>query len=179
MKKSLIALVVAGSLVLAGCSSSGGVAGDSQSPTIPDIDNSPEWGLDTGNLPSRPEPVDPGFGVAVPSQPPVDNAPDRPTPDMGDTPDWGLDMGNAPDRPEPTDPDFGVAVPTQPPVDNAPDRPTPDMGDTPEWGLDSPVDRPEPVDPSFGVDTNPEVSPAINSIDRNKVRDALRSRLNG
>ena len=152
MKKSLLALVVAGSFVLAGCSSSGGVTGDNDA------------------TPQRPEPVDPGFGIGTEIE--------RPSPDMGDTPDWGIVTPPA-DRPEPVDPDFGVQVPTQPPVDNTPDRPQPDSDDTPDWGVDSPVDRPEPVDPSWGISTDPEVSPAINSIDRNKVRDALRSRLNG
>ncbi|RTZ15279.1 hypothetical protein EJ063_12525 [Vibrio aquaticus] len=126
MKKSLIALVVAGSFVLAGCSSSGG-SGTS------DRDVDPEWGVDTtpdwGQPPVQP-PVDdtPDWGGVTPPpvQPPVDNTPDRPQPDFGETPDWGVD----------TTPDWGVVPPpVQPPVDdNTPDRPQPDFGDTPDWG---------------------------------------------
>lgn len=114
MKKSLLALIVAGSFALAGCSSSGNTAG-SQSPTLPDIDNSPE----------RPQPDfgdTPVWGLG-PSQPPIDdNSPERPQP-APDT-DWGID----------TTPDWGLA-PSQPPVDNTPERPQPDFGDTPDWGV--------------------------------------------
>lgn len=145
MKKSLIALVVAGSFVLAGCSSSGG-AGSHDGDFIVD----------------RPEPVDPGFGIGTEV--------DRPQPDMGDTPDWGLD--SPVDRPMPD------LSPDRPEPDYTPDRPEPA---DPSFGItpDDVPDRPEPVDPSWGISTDPEVSPAINSIDRNKVRDALRTRLNG
>jgi len=115
------------------------------------VDTTPDWGV-----------------VPPPVQPPVDNTPDRPHPDLGDTPDWGIpNTGHTPERPQPDfgeTPDWGVVPPAvQSPVDNAPDRPEPDFGDTPEWG----------------ISTAPEVSPAINNIDRNKVRDAVRSRLNG
>jgi len=134
MKKSLIALVVAGSFVLAGCSSSGS-AGSSdgdyvvdrpqpQVPVIPDIDNSPEWGLDTGNNPDRPEPVDPEFGLPTPSIPDIDN-----------TPDWGLDTGNTPDRNPPTwsGPDNSGNTPDRlPPVWGGPEMPPIDNG--PEAG---------------------------------------------
>lgn len=109
MKKTLLTLVIAGSFVLAGCSSSGSAGssnGDNvvdrpqpQVPVIPDIDNSPEWGLDTGITPDRPEPNDP---------------------------DWGLDMGNAPDRNPPTwsGPDNSGNTPDRlPPVWGGPEMP--------------------------------------------------------
>ncbi|KOO14237.1 hypothetical protein AKJ18_14905 [Vibrio xuii] len=118
MKKSLLALIVAGSFVLAGCSSSGG-AGNSDS----DRD------------------VDPEFGVTPPD---LGDTPERPQPDFGDTPEWGLVTPPA-DRPEPTDPDFGIGTEVERPlpdfgatpdwgVDTPPDRPEPDFGDTPDWG---------------------------------------------
>ncbi len=124
MNKSLIALLVAGSLALAGCSSSDSANGAND------------------HTPNRPEPVDPGFGVQLPPvQPPVDN-----------TPDWGI---------EPTDPDFGVQIP---PVH------------LPEEEV-KPEHLPA-VDSDWGIDA-PEIGPKVDSIDRNKVRDAVRSRLNG
>lgn len=109
MKKSLIALIVAGSFALAGCSSSGGS-------DVNDRDIDPEWGV-----------------VPPPVQPPVDNTPDRPQPDFGDTPEWGLQ----PSQPPIDDtPDWGGVTPppAQPPIDNSPERPQPDFGDTPGWG---------------------------------------------
>lgn len=130
MKKSLLALVVAGSFVLAGCSSSGS-DGDyvvdrpqPQVPVIPDLDNSPEWGLDTGNNPDRPEPVDPDFGLPTPSIPDIDN-----------TPDWGLDIGNTPDRTPPmwSGPDNSGNFPDRlPPVWGGPELPP--IGNGPEAG---------------------------------------------
>ncbi|EEX91541.1 hypothetical protein VIOR3934_17798 [Vibrio orientalis CIP 102891 = ATCC 33934] len=137
MKKSLLALIVAGSFVLAGCSSSGG-AGNSDADrdvdpefgvTPPDFGETPDWGVpDTEHTPDRPLPDhSPDWGVDTtpdwglqPSQPPIDNAPDRPNPI---DPDFGLD----------TTPEWGLQ-PSQPPIDNAPDRPEPDFGDTPGWG---------------------------------------------
>ncbi|MDA0129626.1 hypothetical protein OH458_16275 [Vibrio sp. MarTm2] len=130
MKKSVIALVITGSLALAGCSSSGSAGssnGDNvvdrpqpQVPVIPDIDNSPEWGLDTGNNPDRPEPVDPDFGLPTPSIPDIDN-----------TPDWGLDTGNTPDRNPPmwSGPDNSGNTPDRlPPVWGGPEMPPIDNG---------------------------------------------------
>jgi len=147
MKKSLLALIVAGSFALAGCSSSGG-AGNSDA----DRDVDPEWGV-----------------VPPAVQPPMDDSPewglepplDRPQPDFGDTPEWGVEVGERPEKLPPTwggecgSPDGGAncdPIPPKPPTD---------------------------IDNDWGISTDPEVSPAINSIDRNKVRDALRSRLNG
>lgn len=130
MNKSVIALVITGSLALTGCSSSGSAGssnGDNvvdrpqpQVPVIPDIDNSPEWGLDTGNTPDRPEPVDPDFGLPTPSIPDIDN-----------TPDWGLDTGNTPDRVPPTwsGPDNSGNTPDRlPPVWGGPELPSIDTG---------------------------------------------------
>ncbi|NOH79060.1 hypothetical protein F0231_04805 [Vibrio sp. RE86] len=152
MKKSLIALIVAGSFALAGCSSSGGT-------DVNDRDIDPEWGV-----------------VPPPVQPPVDNTPDRPQPEVDPdfgvdtTPDWGL---------EPVDPDFGITP------DDTPDRLPPTWGGacgSPDDGANCDPIPPKPpadVDNDWGISTDPEVSPSINSIDRNKVRDAVRSRLNG
>jgi|GEM_PF-2228090 len=138
MKKSLIALIVAGSFALAGCSS-GGSGNHDVDPdwgVTPPVDQSPDWGLDTT----------PEWGLA-PSLPPVDdNSPERPQPapdtDWGvdTTPDWGPapsqpPVDNSPERPQADGtPNWGLA-PTQPPVDNTPDRPQPDFGDTPDWGV--------------------------------------------
>ncbi len=103
----------------------------------------------------------PDWGVTPPPiQPPLDNSPERPQPDFGDTPEWGGDIADTPDRLPPTwggecgSPDGGAScapIPPKPPTD---------------------------VDNDWGVNP-PEVSPAINNIDRNKVRDAVRTRLNG
>lgn len=113
MKRSLLAAVIAGSFILAGCSSSGGASGNNdnavdrpqpQVPVIPDIDNSPEWGLDTGDAPERPQPSDP---------------------------DWGLDMGSAPDRNPPLwgGPDYSGNTPDRiPPVWGGPEMPPIDNG---------------------------------------------------
>jgi len=130
MKKSLLALVVAGSFVLAGCSSSGS-AGSSdgdyvvdrpqpQVPVIPDVDNSPEWGVDIGDPIERPEVVDPEFDMPVPSIPDIDS-----------TPEWGLDTGNTPDRNPPTwsGPDNSGNTPDRlPPVWGGPEMPPIDNG---------------------------------------------------
>lgn len=121
-------------------------------PTQPPMTTEPEWQVPSDPV-DRPQPTDPDFGVAVPTQPPVDNTPNRPTPDYGDTPHWGVGPDKPVDRPEPVDPDFGQTVPEQPPIDNSPERPqpqepvqppiddntperpTPDYGDTPDWGI--------------------------------------------
>lgn len=82
MKKSVIALVITGSLALAGCSSSGSAGssnGDNvvdrpqpQVPVIPDIDNSPEWGVEPDHTPDRLPPIWSG-----PTElPPIDNGPE-------------------------------------------------------------------------------------------------------
>ena len=102
----------------------------------PDFGDTPHWGITPDKPVDRPQPDDasPDYGKPVlPTQPPVDNTPDRPTPDH--SPDWGINPDKPVDRPEPVDPDFGQAVPEQPPVDNSPERPTPDYGDTPDWGI--------------------------------------------
>ena len=130
MKKTFLALVITSSFVLAGCSSSGNSGindGDNvvgrptpQLPVIPDIDNSPEWGLDVGDPIERPEVVDPEFEMPVPSIPDIDN-----------TPDWGLDAGNTPDRVPPTwsGPDNSGNTPDRlPPVWGGPEMPPIDNG---------------------------------------------------
>ncbi|MEH0758589.1 hypothetical protein H4F20_02755 [Vibrio sp. 16] len=130
MNKSVIALVITGSLALTGCSSSGSAGssnGDNvvdrpqpQVPVIPDIDNSPEWGIDVGDPIERPEVVDPEFDMPVPSIPDIDN-----------TPDWGLDTGNTPDRVPPTwsGPDNSGNTPDRlPPVWGGPELPPIDNG---------------------------------------------------
>lgn len=130
-------------------------------PTQPPMVTEPEWQVPSNPVErpqpdapvERPQPTDPDFGQAIPTQPPVDNTPNRPTPDYGDTPHWGIGPDKPVDRPEPVDPDFGQSVPEQPPVDNSPERPqpqeptqppvddnsperpTPDYGDTPDWGI--------------------------------------------
>ncbi|GLO62544.1 lipoprotein [Vibrio sp. MACH09] len=86
MKKSILVTIVTGSLLLAGCSSSGGSSSGGgvadrpepvdpnfglTVPSVPDIDNSPDWGLDTGNTPDRLPPVWGG-----PAMPPIDNGPE-------------------------------------------------------------------------------------------------------
>ncbi|MGN2671077.1 hypothetical protein [Aliivibrio fischeri] len=108
MNKSLLAVVVSGALLLSGCSSSSDSSGSGQTnpgnPVIPDIDNSPEWGLDVGDTPDWGL-ADPEFGLPVPSIPDIDN-----------TPDWGLDTGNTPDRLPPV-----WGGPEMPPIDNGPE----------------------------------------------------------
>ena len=105
MNKSLLAIIVTGSLMLAGCSSSGGSGGTNDGDSVVD----------------RPQPVDPEFGLPVPSIPDIDN-----------TPEWGLDMGNAPERPIPADPDWGLdmgnAPDRLPPMWGGPEVPEIDNG---------------------------------------------------
>jgi len=87
MNKSLLATIVSASLLLAGCSSSGDSSnagpGD---PVIPDIDSSPEWGLDVGDTPDWGL-TDPGFGLPTPSipdrLPPIWGGPEMPEIDNG------------------------------------------------------------------------------------------------
>ncbi|WP_394134184.1 hypothetical protein [Aliivibrio fischeri] len=109
MNKSLLAVVVSGALLLSGCSSSSDSSGSGQTnpgnPVIPDIDNSPEWGLDVGDTPDWGL-ADPEFGLPVPSIPDIDN-----------TPDWGIDTGTStPDRLPPV-----WGGPEMPPIDNGPE----------------------------------------------------------
>ncbi|MUH95421.1 hypothetical protein A6D98_07960 [Aliivibrio fischeri] len=109
MNKSLLAVVVSGALLLSGCSSSSDSSGSGQTnpqtPVIPDIDNSPEWGLDVGDTPDWGL-ADPDFGLPTPSVPDIDN-----------TPDWGIDTGTStPDRLPPV-----WGGPEMPPIDNGPE----------------------------------------------------------
>ncbi|CAM3967756.1 hypothetical protein [Vibrio neonatus] len=87
MNKCFLAIIMSSTLALTGCSSSGTSSGaDSQTPSIPDMDNSPEWGLDMGSTPDR-DPVDPNFGLptaSVPDRlPPVWGGPGMPEIDNG------------------------------------------------------------------------------------------------
>lgn len=81
MNKSLLALIMTASLALAGCSSTGdsstGDNGNPMKPTLPDMDDSPEWGLDIGDAPDWGI-VDPEFGI-----PDMENTPDRLPPVWG------------------------------------------------------------------------------------------------
>ena len=128
-------------------------------PVLPPLNPKPSIG---DNMEIQPEhPTSPGIDnslPAIPTQPPVDNTPDRPTPDH--SPDWGINPDKPVDRPEPQ-------VPVQPPVDNTPERPTPDH--SPDWGInpDKPVDRPQPDDasPDYGKEI-PTQPPVDNSPDR-------------
>ncbi|KXF82618.1 YadA C-terminal domain-containing protein [Enterovibrio coralii] len=130
MKKTVLAMSVATLFSAGAMANNINVDVDNSVPHIPN--NGIELPVDRpmpDNTPSRPEPVDPSFGVK-----PDSNVPDR------DGPNY------TPERPQPADPDFGVDV------DSAPDRPQPA---DPDFGVDvdSTPDRPEPVDPSFGVST--------------------------
>jgi uncharacterized protein YceK len=108
MNKSILTIMVSASLLLSGCSSSSDSGNSGQTnpgnPVIPDIDNSPEWGLDLGNTPDWGV-ADPDFGLPTPSIPDIDN-----------TPSWGLDTGNTPDRLPPV-----WGGPEMPPIDNGPE----------------------------------------------------------
>ena len=203
MKKTLIAATILSSLILAGCSSSGNSAsheadpdfGIPVAPVQPPINDDnmtpdrlpPTWGGVDGN-------VDPDFGRPVaPVQPPMADEPD---PDFGlIDPDFGLpaapvqppvnDDNMTPDRLPPTwggidnnvDPDFGK------PTDQTPDRPSPDFGeDMPTWGGEcgSPDGGANcgalPPKPGVGVPDRP--IPEADRIDRQSIRDSIRSRLN-
>lgn len=82
-KKTLLALAIASSVALAGCSSSNDAGGSGH-------DNDHVVDRPVPDLPvDRPEPVDPDYGFT-----PEDNVPDRPEPDFGDTPDWGNVIGD-------------------------------------------------------------------------------------
>jgi hypothetical protein len=123
-------------------------------PTQPPMVTEPEWQVPSNPVErpqpdapvERPQPTDPDFGQAIPTQPPVDNTPNRPTPDYGDTPHWGIGPDKPVDRPEPVDPDFGQSVPEQPPVDNTPDRPNPGVPTQPP--VDNSPERPQPQEPT-------------------------------
>ncbi|MCY9803956.1 hypothetical protein OTK51_11010 [Vibrio scophthalmi] len=177
MKKTLIAATILSSLILAGCSSSGNSAsheadpdfGIPVAPVQPPINDDnmtpdrlpPTWGGVDGN-------VDPDFGVPLaPVQPPVND--DNMTPDRL-PPTWGGVDGNV-------DPDFGK------PTDQTPDRPSPDFGeDMPTWGGEcgSPDGGANcgalPPKPGVGVPDRP--IPEADRIDRQSIRDSIRSRLN-
>lgn len=85
---------------------------------------------DMDNSPQRPQPQLPTNPIqGVPSQPDMDNSPQRPQPQLPTNPIEGVpsqpDIDNSPERPQPQ-------VPIQPPIDNSPERPSPDYGDTPD-----------------------------------------------
>ncbi|MDD1783617.1 YadA C-terminal domain-containing protein [Enterovibrio sp. ZSDZ35] len=105
MKKTVIALSLAGLFSTGAMANSINVDIDNSVPHVPD--NGIEIPVE------RPQPVDPGFGITP------DNTPDRPQladPDFGVTPDSNVpdrDGPNyTPERPQPADPSFGVGVPT-------------------------------------------------------------------
>lgn len=195
MNKSILALVVSGSLLLAGCSSSDGAGSTDGNPvdrpepvlpSIPDMDDSPEWGLEIPSIP-----------------------------DMDDSPEWGLDMGNAPDRLPPV-----WGGPEIPPIDNGPEAGYTISGNTitdangntfeitsVDWRDQAMIIQDEDgneyrvgiirqgeYEGDFGVvidgesiiiggDTvqgglRPMMENGGQSIDRNSIRDAVRARLN-
>lgn len=166
MKKTLIAATLLSSLVMAGCSSSNGSrANDNTDPDFglvdPEFGNGiPTWGGGSD--------IDPDFGIpAAPVQPPVND--DNMTPDRL-PPTWGGVDNNV-------DPDFGK------PTDQTPDRPSPDFGeDMPTWGGEcgSPDGGANcgalPPKPGVGVPDRP--IPEADRIDRQSIRDSIRSRLN-
>lgn len=89
MNKSFLVIIMSSAFALAGCSSSGDSSNANPvNPSIPDIDNSPEWGLDLdmGNTPDWGL-TDPDFGLAPPSipdrLPPVWGGPEMPEVDNG------------------------------------------------------------------------------------------------
>ncbi|MGF1720773.1 hypothetical protein L4D20_12110 [Vibrio kyushuensis] len=78
MKKTLMVTIVSVALALTGCSSSSDSNGVTpQKPSIPDMDDSPQWGLDLGDTPDWGL-ADPDFGI-----PDVENTPDRLPPVWG------------------------------------------------------------------------------------------------
>lgn len=160
MKKTLIAATLLSSLILAGCSSSGGSAHDNGTEATPER-LPPTWGGVDNN-------IDPDFGAPIaPVQPPIiegEETPDRLPPTWG-----GVDNS--------VDPDFGI------PTDQAPDRPSPDFGeDMPTWGgecgsTDGGANCGAlPPKPGVGVPDRP--IPEVDGIDRQSVRDSIRARLN-
>ncbi|QFI39444.1 hypothetical protein FR932_17165 [Moritella marina ATCC 15381] len=150
MNKSLLATIVSASLFLAGCSSSGDSSnGGPGDPVIPDIDGSPEWGLDIEAV----------------------------IPDLDDSPEWGLDAGNTPDWGV-VDPDFGLPTasipdrlppiwggPEMPEIDNSPTISHTISGST-IMSADMVQDGPRPLMESSGQ-----------VIDRSAIRDSIRSHL--
>ncbi|ODS10486.1 hypothetical protein [Vibrio scophthalmi] len=195
MKKTLIAATLLSSLVMAGCSSSGSTNGSGTDTELTPDRLPPVWNEPV--VPDHPdtpiEGVDPDFGIPMePVQPPMADEPD---PDFGlIDPDFGLpvapvqppvnDDNMTPDRLPPTwggvdnnvDPDFGK------PTDQTPDRPSPDFGeDMPTWGGEcgSPDGGANcgalPPKPGVGVPDRP--IPEADRIDRQSIRDSIRSRL--
>ncbi|CAH0525685.1 hypothetical protein [Vibrio hippocampi] len=78
MKTPIFAILVSASLILTGCSSSNDSTGSNPStPVLPDLDDSPQWGLDFGDTPDWGI-VDPDFGI-----PDTENTPDRLPPVWG------------------------------------------------------------------------------------------------
>lgn len=178
MKKTLISATLLSTLVLAGCSSSGGSAHDNGTEATPER-LPPVWSgpvTPEDQTPDRTPPtwggvdnnIDPDFGIpAAPVQPPIidgEETPDRLPPTWG-----GVDNN--------IDPDFGL------PTDQTPDRPSPDFGeDMPTWGgecgsTDGGANCGAlPPKPGVGVPDRP--IPEVDSIDRQSVRDSIRARLN-
>lgn len=153
MNKSLLATIVSASLLLAGCSSSGdSSSGGPGDPVIPDIDNSPEWGIDVGHG----DPV---------------------IPDIDNSPEWGLDIDNSPDWGL-VDPDFGrptASIPDRlPPIWGGPEMPeidnSPAVSHTTSGNsiisADSVQDGPRPLMENNGQ-----------AINRNAIRDSIRTHL--
>lgn len=94
MKRYILTLTILA--LLTGCSSSDNSPSSSNpnKPTIPDIDNSPEWGLDTGDTPDWGL-VDPEFGVPDTGEspdrlPPVWGGPELPPIDIGPEPVYSI-----------------------------------------------------------------------------------------
>lgn len=88
MKRITLTMTIFAAALLTGCSSSGSSStNESQKPTLPDIDDSPSWGLDMGDAPDWGI-VDPDFGIPdtgeAPNRlPPVWGGPDLPPIDNG------------------------------------------------------------------------------------------------
>ncbi|MGI9885685.1 hypothetical protein [Vibrio chagasii] len=121
MKKSIIAVSLATVFSL---------------PVIADVDvQKPIWNEQPSNPIELPKPTNPIQGI--PSQPDMDNSPQRPQPQVPTNPIQGVpsqpDMDNSPERPQPQVPTNPIqGVPSQPDIDNSPERPSPDYGDTPD-----------------------------------------------
>lgn len=121
MKKSIIAVSLATVFSL---------------PAIADVDvQNPIWNEQPSNPIELPKPTNPIQGI--PSQPDMDNSPQRPQPQVPTNPIQGVpsqpDMDNSPERPQPQVPTNPIqGVPSQPDMDNSPERPSPDYGDTPD-----------------------------------------------
>ncbi|MEZ8026598.1 hypothetical protein [Enterovibrio norvegicus] len=77
MKKTLLALILGSTFVVAGCSSSNHGNND--------------------HVVDRPEPTDPSFGIPlIPTIPDIDDS-EKQRPDLDTSPEWGLDIGDTPD----------------------------------------------------------------------------------